>query len=313
MPRVKRWLSTAVAALCSHAGDADPVCAIRRCADSLLADAEVAQPPVSLDLLASCRRVGKVEQVDMVEAGRLVPEGDAYVIQVNRRHPEGKRRFTVGHEICHTFFNEVEQSARASCDLATGLFDLRQEEEYLCDVGAAHILLNPRWLLPMAESRSASLDALLEIARACGASIEATAFQLAQADVLPCTFVLWEPGVQKSEHVPSEQGAFEGWEDLARPTPKLRASRVYGPDHLPFVPWNKSVDQDSTIHQALVARGRTEGREVFALPSGPVEAYCQSDYAPYYDGDGRLVQRVVSCIVWRQEERASVMRPIPGL
>jgi hypothetical protein len=256
-------------------GQGDPVGAIRRCADSLLADAEVAEPPVNLDLLASYRRVRKIEPLDMTEAGRLVPEGDAYVIQVNRWHPEGKRRFTVGHEICHTFFNEAEQSARASCDLATGLFDLREEEEYLCDVGAAHILLNPRWLLPMAEARSASLEALLEIARDCGASIEATAFELAQAGRWPCTFVFWEPGFRKSERVPWEQRAFEGWAGLAGPAEKLRLRRVYGPDGASFLPHNKSVDIDTQIFRAFAQQTRTEGEESFEIGRRTLRAWCR--------------------------------------
>lgn len=303
MPRIKRWLSTAAAALCSHVGEADPVGAIRRCVDSVLGDAEVDAPPVNLNLLASCRRVRKVEHVDMVEAGRLMPDGDGYVIQVNGRHGEGKRRFTVGHEICHTFFNEAERSSRASVDVTTGLFDLREEEEYLCDVGAAHILLNPRWLLPMAESWSASLDALLGIARECGASIEATAFQLAQAGLWPCTFVFWEPGFRKSERVTPEQAAFEGWEDLARPRPKLRASRVYGADGMLFLPKNKSVDFDSGIYRALEEQTRTEREETFELGRRTLRAWCQSDYLPYHDETGALQPRVVSCIVWERAAR----------
>lgn len=303
MRRVKRWHSTAAAALCSYVGQGDPVCAIRRCVDSLLADAEVDAPPVSLDLLASCRHVRKVERVDMVEAGRLIPDGDGYVIQVNGRHGEGKRRFTVGHEICHTFFNEAHQSSRGSTDLTTGLFDIRKEEEYLCDVGAAHILLNPRWLFPMAESRSPSLDALLEIAEDCGASIEASAFQLAQAGRWPCTFVFWQPGLRKSERVTREQAAFEGWEDLVRPTPKLRASRVYGADGTPFLPQNKSVDLDSGIYRALEEQTRTESEEIFEVGRRTLRAWCQSDYLPYYDETGALQPRVISYIVWDRAAR----------
>lgn len=298
MPRVKRWLSTAAAALCSYAGEDDPFGAVRRCVDSLLADAEVDAPPVNLDLLASCRRVRKIEHVEMVEAGRLIPDGDGYVIQVNGRHRKGKRRFTAGHEICHTFFNEAHQSSRESVDLTTGLFDIRAEEEYLCDVGAAHLLLNPQWLLPMAELRSPSLVALLEIAEDCGASVEATAFQLAQVGRWPCTFVFWEPGFRKPERVIPEQAAFEGWEDLARPQRKLRASRVYGADGTPFLPKNKSVDFDSGIYRALEEQTRTESEEIFEIGRRTLRAWCQSDYLPYHDETRALQPRVVSCIVW---------------
>ncbi len=155
----------------------------------------------------------------------------------------------------------------------------------------------------MAESRSPSLVALLEIAEDCGASIEATAFQLAQAGRWPCTFVFWEPGFRKSERVTLEQAAFEGWKDLARPRPKLRSSRVYGADGTPFLPKNKSVDFDSGIYRAFEEETRTEREETFELGRRTLRAWCQSDYLPYHDETGALQPRVVSCIVWDRAAR----------
>lgn len=282
--------------------------------DALLAQAELSGPPLDLPLLGSFRSVRNIHSLVMMEAGRLVPEGAGYLIHVNRRHPEGKRRFTVAHEICHTFFKEALSSIQASVDAATGLFDIRQEEEYLCDVGAGHMLLNPRWLVPMAQSRSASLDCLLEIGDECGTSIEATAFQLAQSGVWPCTFVFWEPGLRKAQRVPPGQAALPSLEAISHPTERLRVARAYGPDDLPFVPDNKSVERDTMIYQALAARGRTEGEEVLHFGSRPVKAYCESSYAPYHGTDGELVHRVISCVIWRVPRKmATPARQMLGL
>src|SRR5690349_20623516 len=101
----RNWHSTAAASLCALAIEDDPLDAIHSLVDCLLAqaDADALCPP--LELLWSFRRVRRVEAREMVEDGRLVPEGDGYVIQVNCRHSEEKQRFTIGHETCHTFFS----------------------------------------------------------------------------------------------------------------------------------------------------------------------------------------------------------------
>lgn len=298
MPHVRRWHSLAAAGLCSLVGEREPVGGIRKPVDALLAQAQVTAPPPDLALLGSFRAVRRIEHVMMSEAGRLVPEESGYVIQVNRCHPEGKRRFTVAHEICHTFFREALSSVEASVDAATGLFEIRQEEEYLCDVGASHMLLHPSWLFPFARLHCPSLDGLFEIAAECRASIEATAFQLAQSGLWACTFVFWELGVRKAERVPPEQRAFDGWEPLAEPGKKLRAYRVYGPDGVPFLPRNKSVGSDTQIYRAFSEQTRTEGDEAIEIGQRSVRAFCQSDYAPYHDETACLHPRVVSCILW---------------
>lgn len=77
------------------------------------------------------------------------------------------------------------------------MFDSRQEEENLCDVGAGHLLLHPSWLLPLVKGMPPSLDRLLQICETCGASIEATALQLARLGASRCTFVFWELGLKK--------------------------------------------------------------------------------------------------------------------
>ncbi|HXH23183.1 MAG TPA: ImmA/IrrE family metallo-endopeptidase, partial [Dehalococcoidia bacterium] len=202
---VKRWRSRAAHALCGHAGVADPIEAMHRLADSLLTAARVTEPPSDIELLASLRGVRRIEAVDMSEAGMLVPDGAGYVVRANQRHPATRQRFTVAHEVAHTFFNEARAVSHQVSDMATSLYDDSDEEEYLCDVGAGRLLLNPRWLRPMVEAERPSLDALLRLASCCLTSIEATAIQVSQLGLWECSFVFWEPGLRKAERVRSRQ------------------------------------------------------------------------------------------------------------
>lgn len=297
----RRWRSAAAAAICAHTGAAEPPAAVQQLVDALLEEAAVSGPPADVELLASWRRVRRVELLDMAEAGRLVPDGTGYIIQVNQRHTETKRRFTVAHEVGHTFFDEAASSTRYQADGATGLFDLRSEEEYLCDIAAARVLLHPRWLLPLARAQGPSLDALLGLAQTCQASIEATAIQLSQLGIWRCSFVFWEPGLRKAERLPAPQPALSGWEG-PDPREKLRAQKVYAAPGVPFLPRNKSAAADSQVWRAYVEQTQTQGEELLDLGSAVVPAVTQSIYAPYYNETGALQPRVISCIIWPQDQ-----------
>lgn len=299
--RARRWRSEAAAAICKLAEADDPQTAIFLLADALLKVAGTTGPPVDLELLSSLRRVRQIDLLEMTEAGRLVPHEGGYLIQVNQSHGARKRRFTIAHEIGHTFFNEAALTNQDHADKATGLFDEASEEEYLCDLAAARTLLNPRWLEPMAGSCTPSLDSLLQIAEMCGASLEATAIELTRLGAWPCSFVFWEPGLRKAEQTATLQQRFPGWHDYTEPIEKLRAKRVYGPQGAPFLPLNKSVETGSEIWRCYAEQTATSGLEQLNLGRGHQWVSTQSVYAPFLDEHGSLRPRVISCLLWDSE------------
>ena len=292
------WRSAAAASLCALTGEGDPTAAICGLVNGLLAEAGVDGPRPPLELLASLRRVRRIEEREMAEDGRLVPEGEGYVIHVHNRRGEEKKRFTVGHETCHTFFNEASARPTGTRDHGSGAFDIRQEEEYLCDAGAARMLLHPAWLVPLARSQPPSLARLFEIAGLCGASAESTAFQLAAQHLWDRTFVFWEPGYRREERAALRQPRLHGWETIAGPEEKLRVQRVYGCRDRPFIPRNKSADPRTLAHRCLADQIATEGDDELDLGRQTIRAFIQSQYAPYHDAAGALRPRVISCILW---------------
>jgi len=294
----RRWRSKAAAAICLLADADDAEEAILRVVDNLLDEAGFSQPPVDVELLASLRRVRRVDLVEIAEAGRLIPEGLGYAVQVNLRHTETKRRFTICHEVGHTFFDDASRLMRFQADSATGLFDLRDEEEYLCDLAAAWTLLNPRWVTALIASRPPSLTGLFELAETCKASIEATAIQISRLGLWRCSFVFWEPGLRKTERLLARQSTLPGWEAAAMPKEKLRVRRVYGPAGAPYLPKNKSIGEDTGVWRAYAEQTTTEGQEQLDLGTGVVPALMQSAYAPYHDEAGVLRPRVITCVIW---------------
>jgi hypothetical protein len=272
--------------------------AICAAVDGLLAAAQVDEPPAPLELLASLRGVLRVDAVALPGAGRLVPVPGGYVVQVSASDSPGRQRFTLAHEICHTLLEDA--TALGVHDAAVGSFDEGRLEEYLCDAGAAYMLLHPRWLRRLAGEREPALDALFEVAAACEASAEATARQLAVLGVWDCSFVYWEPGYRKGELAAVNAVPLTGLEGFAsRPEPKLRAVRHYRAPGQPFFPLRKSAPGGSSIAAALATRERTSGVERFDLGAAG-EAWCESQYVGYTDGAGREIARVLTLLRWQQ-------------
>ena len=158
------------------------------------------------------------------------------------------------------------------------MFEEWREEEFLCAVGAGQTLLRPSWLLRLTQDGSPSLDRLIEIHEACGGAIEATALQIARLGAWDCTFVFWELGLRKAQKIPPEQQVLTGLEDVARaPREKLRARKIHAAPGLPYLPRNKSVDEDTLIYQAFADGTRTEGHDEIDLGRRPRRAWCQSE------------------------------------
>jgi hypothetical protein len=221
----------------------------------------------------------------MIGAARLVPEGEALVIQVNQDHSLGKRNFSANHEISHTLMPGY--SGERVDDQETGAFPSNREEEYLCDVGAAGLLLDSRWLGPLARQAGPSLTTLIDLAEAFGASLQATARQLAALDLWPCAFVLWEEGLRKAERVPPVQLLFPGLAAFGNPALKLRVANCYATSSFSklglFIPPNKSVSNSSLVAMCCDFEPHTQGVEAFDFgrSTGCVQLYCENWHAPY--------------------------------
>ncbi len=278
------WHSPSALSLLAVTGEADPVLAMTKLAEELVQDAGLQAPPVDLRMLASFQGVRSIRTVSMTSAARLVPEGGALVIEVNERHSLGKRNFSAAHEISHTLLPSY--TGGAIVDEETGQFCDDREEEFLCDVGASALLLPDRWLRQVALDLGATLSTLVHSAERFGASLQATARKLAQLNLWPCAFVLWEEGFRKADRVLERQALIPGMEAYGLPRPKFRVANAYSSQSFAhFIPWNKSIHDDSVIVACRNVDGAMSGVERLDLGHGVVELYCESIWAPYRSGD----------------------------
>ncbi|MBI4167589.1 MAG: ImmA/IrrE family metallo-endopeptidase [Candidatus Aenigmarchaeota archaeon] len=124
-----------------------PLAAIRVKVRELLKQANVESVPVQIKPLCTARGIKRIFSHDIEWDARLFPAPDGYSICINRQyydlyHEKAHTRFSICHEIAHTFFLELETSNlgwRAGTN-----YDFRlwyAQEEILCNRAAGEMLV----------------------------------------------------------------------------------------------------------------------------------------------------------------------------
>lgn len=190
--------------------------------------------PTSLEVLASARSIRAIELTDMEAAGSIHFDGGHFVVRLRRSDLPPRRRFTLAHEIVHTFFRT---NGRGRVDQEVMRF-ARDGEEHLCDVGAAELLM-PAALFAAECPEVPTIDDVMELAGRFDTSIEAAGIRVTTLH-RTCTMVVLEPAYTKAQERilahEATQGILIG--GTSSPVPRLRARYAHGAD---FVPRNKSV------------------------------------------------------------------------
>jgi len=140
---------------------------------------------------------------------------------------------------------------------------------------------------------------LRSLAETFGASLEATARQLASLDIWPCAFVFWEDGHRKEDQERQNLHLLPGFEDIGRPHSKLRVKSPYAAHSFGhYVPRNKSVPDASLVALCSDTNPITWGIELFVFGRGNEATllYCENFYAPYTRGSAHC-RRIISLLL----------------
>jgi Zn-dependent peptidase ImmA (M78 family) len=246
--------------------------------------------PVDVRMLASFRGIAAIYEVDQAEAGCIFCAGERLLIHIRGSDSPERQRFTICHEILHTFFPGFREERRARTDKTVGTHGRDQLEEYLCDLGAAELLL-PRRQFLAALPPQPCLDDVIELSGVFDASLEATAVRVVNLIAAPMALVVlepaWKPLEQRELARQASQPALAGLEGDAPPK-RLRVRWAYGPD-MTTIPKHKSVDDASPLADVLETGG-VDYRGTTGLMDGPLEVSAR--HVPYRR-DGDLVDRVL--------------------
>jgi Zn-dependent peptidase ImmA (M78 family) len=251
-------------------GAADAVEAVRirarELVDLAVASFDEATKPPEIDVLASLRGIVRSdERPTHSPDAELVPDGSGGVaMRVNPDRPETRQRFSVAHEVSHTFFPNY--TTKVWCRTDARFRDRDKLDDYLemlCDIGAAELLFPYRWF-PMQAATVDSAAGLLALAVEYRASREATLRRFAELSSKPvaAVFFTWKlKPTQKGTIGRTEQTNLFGItpEEEIREALRLRidyaiVSPAFGATGH-FLPRDKSVENDGPIYEAA-ASGR---------------------------------------------------------
>lgn len=249
--------------------------------------------PINVGLAASCWHA-RVDFNDSDIAGSIRWVDRGFVIAVPASDREPRRRFSIAHEIIHIPFMQASATnGLTRVDASTGEFDHASQEERLCDLGAAELLM-PAAALAEHLPAAPSMEDVLWVANVCDTGIEAAARRVLDLSGIPGSVVVLEPSHKPSEDRDlrrrRQEPALPGFEFVA-PRPRLRVK--YAIDAGLGKIWKmKSFDDSSELAQDVLGGGVDATIETGLLPG----AHHVSARQLPYRRDGKLVERVVMLV-----------------
>jgi Zn-dependent peptidase ImmA (M78 family) len=247
------WTEPLVRRLIKDNGGKDAREIIRAYADAKRKDSDQHSLPIDVDLIRSILGIRRRDG-DYDFAGRIYAEETGQLVMDLRSTDSFERqRFTCAHELIHPAFPGFKSESRYRLDAQVGgNRKARQEEEYLCDYGAAELLM-PTELLAGRFSTRGGLRDVERLQRQADVSLEAAANRLIELAEEPAILLVLE-----LMHKPADQRALRRGDPIE---PRLRIRYCAAHDVDLFIPRFKSADDGSALRRALDVSGTVQGTE----------------------------------------------------
>jgi hypothetical protein len=161
---------------------------MRACVQSALKGLAGVDVPVDLSSVMHCRRINEVTfDAGLKYDGHIEPLGKefdcGFRIVVRGGMPETRLRFTLAHEVCHTFFYELVPEVKYSPQLP------HREEERLCNLGAGELLIPSDILAADHLIKYPGLSSLEQLAERYQVSHESMLLRLTSSNLWQCQMI----------------------------------------------------------------------------------------------------------------------------
>jgi Zn-dependent peptidase ImmA (M78 family) len=140
-------------------------------------------PPLDPFVLADFRNIKVVPRQDILDARTSFIDG-RFVIEFNPNRSRGRIRYSICHEIAHTFFPDCGESIRNRSTHQQMQSD-EWQLEMLCNIGAGELLM-PSGTLPDFTDASLSIEKVLETRKEYDVSTEALFLRIARITSAHC-------------------------------------------------------------------------------------------------------------------------------
>jgi Zn-dependent peptidase ImmA (M78 family) len=252
----KTWTEPLVLGLVAEHPSHDARVAIEAYAEELRTKAQQDSLPINVDLVASVQGVMPRRGTHDF-AGRIYVETDGQlVMDLNAGDSRSRQRFTCGHEMMHTAFPNFRKEKRYRFDTWVGSKPLNQEEEYLCDFGAAALLMPANLVTGKYRLKDDGLKAVESLSHDAEVSLEAAGNRLAELAETPAAFMVFEHGYK-----PADRPALRRGESVEK---RVRLRYAHSSALDVYLPRFKSAEDTSAI--ALAHRTGNMEEAIEELP-----------------------------------------------
>jgi IrrE N-terminal-like domain len=253
-----------IQALLREVGTTDPRVALREKAREVFALYQATigelEPPINMEAIASLRGIRRSDELPLFspDAELASDSTGRAIMRVNPDRPETRQRFSMAHEVVHTFFPEYELKVQCRPDPRFRDADNPADRlETLCDAGAAELLFPLPCFLPHA-AKVTDAAALVALAARYGASREATVRRFAETSerCVAAVFLTWKLApTQKRDFNPNQMNLYgtnpvvEAWAarelrvEYSIPSTRFAAQSLY-------LPKDKSLDVEGPLRLA---------------------------------------------------------------
>lgn len=252
----KTWSSETANAVREATGLQDPVQGAILLAEELSKDCGVTKGAEGLEMLASAMDA-RVSVCDLgKEAGQLVPplnDVDPYLILVNEKHPRKRRNFSACHEIGHLLMPNYSPDRGVIRDWEAMRLNPMDEEEFLCDIVAAELLLPRREFKPRLKGEGLAINTVFALASEFDTSLEATLLHVVASCGADVAGIVWEldfdkKARMKAAHTSLDFGA--EWEEPIEKKWRVVKSWTTGAMNEFFFTPRRSADSTSPTAEA---------------------------------------------------------------
>ncbi len=248
-----KWSEPVVRRLIAGSGGQPPERLIERFADGLRADAHQDQLPIRTDLIASMKGIKRHVRHAVDFSGRIYADENGQLrMDICGDDTEPRQRFTEAHELMHTAFPGFTEEQRYRLDITAERNAPNRQEEYLCDVGAAALLM-PRELVRDHYDPREGFAEVERLASDAHVSIEAAANRLVSLSDEPVALLCLAVA-----HKPADQTALRRGEPVA---PRLRVKYAATRYVDVYIPRHKSAEDPSVLVRASSSGREEQGEE----------------------------------------------------
>lgn len=256
--RTRDWQEPLVRRLIAAHGGKDPERIVEEYADQLREASGETELPIRPHLIASCHGI-KRRSGEHDFAGRIYAEPSGQlVMDINNQDSDERQHFTEAHELMHPAFPNFAVEKRYRLDATMDRHAENREEEYLCDLGAAALLM-PAALVADEYTVRGGLEDVERLSNDAEVSVEAAANRIVSLADEPAVLLCltWA-------HKPADRPALRKGKDV----PQALRVRYAVTRHLNlYVPKFKSAHDGSVFAAAAVTYDIE--RAITTLPGVP--------------------------------------------